>query len=318
MRGVRGILFALLWAGGSARVCAELPVVNDLQQIIEKAGKTEKPIYLLFSKLEDVLSRDREATLADKQLAKLLQSRFVAAMVDPSESPALARKYGGTSPPVSVILLPDGELFVFRSGHYGPEEMIGVLEEAESNIRKLLTGKKQIAKEPEKPEGYVALGEVYAWKKDWAKVKEYFSRVLELDPEYKQPFAVDVAYWLLRAHKDTGNRKEADYYDVVLGELDPKDAKGYRQQLRILDIREVMAAANWEDAIGPLEQFLEDFPKSSHRPDVLMRLGYSKKMTGQTDEALEIWERTKREHPEGPWIEQLDSWIRWAKSSAGE
>ncbi len=190
-----------------------------------------------------------------------LKDQLVFAKVNGWADTALARQYGISGYPTIILLASTGEEIDRLWGYFPPDDFHKNVTDYLAGVGTMPALEKQLAKEPEKIELLMQVGEKYASRSWFEKAVALYEQVIAKDPENK-----------------TGKVPTA-----LSGIGDALDSEG-----------------KFMEAKERYQTIVEKYPTSEQYNDAVLEIPLMHEHAGDTATALSLYRQVLKEHPNHP------------------
>ncbi len=194
------------------------------------------------------------------QRVVVLSKKLIFAKVNGKEDSVLAKKYSIGGFPTAMLANADGSEIDRIVGYYPAEEFAGTVKDYLVGKNTLADLEKQALKNPDDLLLAFKLGDKYLWRGEYEGAEAAFRKILENDKENKTSKADTAAHYLALS--------------------------AYKQK-------------DYSEAVSRFAKAKEMFPQSPLSPDndIYVAVGYEK--AGETDKAIEAYQKYLDTYPEG-------------------
>jgi tetratricopeptide (TPR) repeat protein len=322
----------------SSAALAQAPKPEPIDGFLEtysaaqaEAKKLDKPIYLHFTtdwcgwcrKIENDIYR----TPAGKEALK----PFVPVSLDctkptPKINHELMRKFGGGGYPFLAVVAPDGTLLHSWSGYAPMPQFKKQLAQAMKNFKAYQAFQSETANADKQTIAYnLKALKMYGKLGDWNQAAAAADKLAELDPTHKQSDAAQIAFVRFRGAVAQRDQAKAMQLEKQVVELDPDNAKGYREQVtwgramaslqkaRTAKSKAAQAAA-LKDIVSTLDAFVAQAKTIQKPADIYSLQGFAHMQLGQFDQAITAFEKLKQ-HVSADKMQALEEQIEKLKQA---
>ncbi len=259
--GVVVILFGFVCLAGCAKkqvIPKEITFQNDLRTALNLAAEKRLPILAFFFRPDCPWSRMMDDSTFSNKIVIGMSASMIFARIDISQDSAIARRYGITFFPTTIVFKNTGEEIDRLVGYYPPADYFNEVQLFLQGRETLADYLVRLADEPENVDYLMAIAEKYRNKSDFVEALKYYEMILKSNQADSLEHHIPVLFELGTLYGELHDTSKAfDYFEKFISasrdSLKIQDAyrrKGYYRA----------GSGNKDGAIAQYKKYLAEFP----------------------------------------------------------